>query len=492
MNGVIYARYSSDNQREESIEGQLRECKAYAEHNNITIIGTYIDRAMSAKTDNRPDFQKMIKDSEKGQFDIVIVWKLDRFSRDRYDSAYYKHRLKKNSVRVLSATENIAEGPEGVLLESILEGMAEYYSKELAIKVKRGLTENALKCKYNGGTVTYGYYIDDNQNFQIDPDAATVVVEIFTRYAEGSTMKEIVDYLNNKGIKAVRVKTSSTKPIGLNFVSNLLHNRRYIGEYSYDDIIIADGIPAIVSQELFDRVQERMANNKKAPAKHKAEDDYLLTTKLFCGTCKAFMVGESGTSRNKQVYHYYRCVNTKKKKNCTAKRKTIKKTAIENAVVNAVMEKLMDDAFLEYLADMAFELQGKESSELPLMRKQLLDCESGINNVVNAIQSGVLNDALKQRLNELEVTKKELEASIAIEEIKKPSLTREQILYWLYRFRKLNVTQREARQKLIDSFVNAIVVYDDCILISFNYKDGTKQISFKDIECSDLSFLAAP
>ena len=123
MTGVIYARYSSDNQREESIEGQLRECKVFAEKNGIQIIDTYIDRAMSAKTDNRPDFQKMINDSAKQQFETVIVWKLDRFARNRYDSAHYKSILKRNNVRVLSATEAISQGAEGIILESVLEGM---------------------------------------------------------------------------------------------------------------------------------------------------------------------------------------------------------------------------------------------------------------------------------------------------------------------------------------------------------------------------------
>ena len=124
MTGVIYARYSSDNQREESIDGQLRECTAFAQHNDIQIVGEYIDRALSAKTDNRPEFQQMIKDSSKGIFDVVIVWKLDRFSRNRYDSAHYKNILKKNGVKVISATEAISSGAEGILLESMLEGYA--------------------------------------------------------------------------------------------------------------------------------------------------------------------------------------------------------------------------------------------------------------------------------------------------------------------------------------------------------------------------------
>lgn len=179
MNAVIYARYSSDNQREESIEGQLRECKAYADKNEITVLATYIDRALSAKTDNRPDFQRMIKDSAKGLFDVVIVWKLDRFSRDRYDSAHYKHILKKHGVKVISATEPISQDSTGILLESVLEGYAEFYSAELAEKVVRGMTENALKCKYNGGSVPFGYVVDKEQHFQIDPVTAPMVQEIY-------------------------------------------------------------------------------------------------------------------------------------------------------------------------------------------------------------------------------------------------------------------------------------------------------------------------
>lgn len=144
MTGIIYARYSSDNQREESIDGQIRECKEFAEKNDIRIIDTYIDRALSAKTDNRPSFQQMIKDSSKGLFDVIIVWELDRFACNRYDSARYKALLRKNGVKVISANENISEGSEGIILESVLEGMAEYYSADLSEKVI--LPMIVLKC----------------------------------------------------------------------------------------------------------------------------------------------------------------------------------------------------------------------------------------------------------------------------------------------------------------------------------------------------------
>ena len=181
MTGVIYARYSSDNQREESIEGQIRECKAFAERNGIDIIGSYIDRAFSAKTDNRPDFQRMIKDSASKTFDVVLVWKLDRFSRNRYDSAKYKATLKKNNVRVVSATEAISEGAEGIILESVLEGISEYYSIDLSEKVTRGMVENVLKGKFNGGSVTYGYSIDKDRFCRKNPAEAPIVTEIFNQ-----------------------------------------------------------------------------------------------------------------------------------------------------------------------------------------------------------------------------------------------------------------------------------------------------------------------
>ena len=227
MKAVIYARYSSDNQREESIEGQIRECTAFAEKNGITILKHYIDRAYSATTDNRPEFQNMIRDSAKKMFDLVIVWKLDRFARNRYDSAKYKSVLKKNGVKVISATEVISEDAEGIIFESVLEGYAEYFSADLAEKVVRGMKENAFKCKFNGGTPPLGYVVDEAQNYQIDPLTVPFVLEAYQRYENGDTMKEIRDWLDEHEIKNNRGQAMS-----FNTVRSLLTNRRYIGEYA--------------------------------------------------------------------------------------------------------------------------------------------------------------------------------------------------------------------------------------------------------------------
>ena len=300
MNAVIYARYSSDNQREESIEGQLRECKEYADQNGITVVRTYIDRALSAKTDSRPQFQQMIHDSATHTFEAVLVWKLDRFSRNRYDSAHYKRILKNNRVHVVSVTEPISNTPEGIMLESLLEGMAEYYSAELAEKVSRGHKENALKAKFNGGPVPLGYRIDSEHHYQIDPTTAPVVQEAFQRYAAGESIRSIIESLNARGIRNSR-GNRFTK----NSFQTLLKNRRYLGEYRYKDTVIPDAIPAIIDPECFDAVQRRCEIHRQAPAHNKADVHYLLTTKLFCGKCGTMMAGESGRSHTGTVHCYY-------------------------------------------------------------------------------------------------------------------------------------------------------------------------------------------
>ncbi len=494
MTAVIYARYSSDNQREESIEGQIRECTAFAEKNGVTVLRHYIDRAFSAKTDNRPEFQNMVRDSGKRLFDMVIVWKLDRFARNRYDSARYKATLKKNGVKVVSATEVISEGAEGIILESVLEGYAEYYSADLSEKVVRGMTENALKCKYNGGTLPIGYTIDSEQYFQLEPLTAPFVLEAFKRYAAGATITEVRDWLNEKGVKNTR-----GQKMAYNSIQHMLKNRRYIGEYTYRDIFVPDGIPAIVPKELFDRVQDKTAKNKKAPARHKAEDDYILTTKLFCGYCGAYLCGESGTSHTGRVHHYYKCVSVKKKRTECHKR-PVKKDWIEDVVVNETMKMVMDDKAIEAIVSMLMDLQDKENVNLPLYEQQLRETNTSIQNMLNAIQQGILTKSTKGRLEELETIKEELETKIACEKLEKPKVSAEFMTFWLHRFRKLDVREKTHRKMLIDTFINAIFLYDDKMIITFNYREGTNTITFDELKSalngekmgSDLDCLTAP
>ena len=478
MTAVIYARYSSDNQREESIEGQIRECTGYAEKNGMTVVKHYIDRAYSAKTANRPEFQQMVKDSEKRLFDVVLVWKIDRFARDRYDAAHYKHILQRNHVKLVSATEPISDTPAGIMMESMLTGMAEYYSAELAIKVARGERENALKCKYNGGVVPLGYVIGkEDRLYHIDPETAPIVQEIFTRYADGEPAEKIAASLNERGLR-----TRTGKPFVKNSFFQIFKNRRYIGEYSYKDIVIPGGVPAIVDQALFDRVQERFAKNKIThgrPAKEAI--NHLLTTKLSCGKCGTLMGGESGTSHMGTTYHYYKCGKAKRRGQAHCSLKAIRKEPLERFVVDTAVELVLNDPVIEHLTDLILEAQGRENTRLPVLKEQLRDTEKRLSNLLEAIEQGILTSTTKQRLNELETRRDALKASILEEELQRPTLSREQILFWFERFRQGDANSPMYQRQIIDNFVNSVYVFEDRVVLNFNFKENAKTVSLREV-----------
>ncbi len=478
MTAVIYARYSSDSQREASIEGQLRDCKDYAEKNGITVVGTYIDRAYSAKTDDRPDFQRMIKDSAKKIFDVVLVWKLDRFARNRFDAVNYKYQLEKNGVHLVSAMEPISQGPEGIMVESMLIGMAEYYSAELALKVARGERENALQCKYNGGVVPLGFTIGkEDRLYHIDPETAPIVQEIFTRYADGEPAEKIAASLNERGLR-----TRTGKPFVKNSFFQIFRNRRYIGEYRYKDIVTPGGIPAIIDQDLFDRVQQRFEQNKIAHGRPAKEDvSYLLTTKLFCGKCGTLMGGESGTSHMGNTYYYYKCGNAKRHGKAHCDLKAIRKEPLERFVVDTAIKVIFSDEIIERLIDLVMEAQQKENTRLPVLKEQLRDTEKRLANLLEAIEQGILTPTTKQRLDELEARKEALNTSILEEELKKPVLTREWIRFWLEKFRKGDVGSTEHQRQIIDTFVNSVYVFDDRVVLNFNFTDDAKTVTREEV-----------
>ena len=468
LKGVIYARFSSEKQNEASIEGQLRECLEYAQKKGITIVGNYIDRALSARTDNRPEFRRMIKDSAKKSFDIVLVWKLDRFSRDRYDSAHYKHLLKKNGVKVVSAKENISEGPEGIILEAMLEGMAEYYSAELAVKVKRGMMENALKGRVNGGKPPYGYYIDKERHLCVNEETAPIVQQIFQMYAGGKLVREILAYLDERGIR-----TTNGKKFTFSILQKMLGSRRYLGEYKYGEVTIPDAFPAIIDETLFEKVQRRLEKNRRTAASGKAKEDYLLTTKLFCGKCGAYMVGESGVSRGKEIYRYYKCVNARKH---TCDKKAVPKEWIENLAVEKTFEIATNEKVVNYLVGRLLELQTADNPRLPQLKSQMADVLKKIDNIIQAIEQGIIFESTHDRLAELEKQKSELEICILQEQMQRPILSQDEIQFAIEKFGKLDINKEEDRKCLIDSFINAIYLYDDKITFIFNYKDGTRTV----------------
>ena len=373
----------------------------------MIIIGEYIDRAFSAKIDNRPEFQKMINDSYSKKFQAIVVWKLDRFARNRYDSARYKTILKKNMVEVISATEVISKGAEGIILEAVLEGYAEYYSADLSEKVIRGMTENALKCKYNGGNVPIGYIIDDNKHYQIDKLAAPFVKDAFEMYASNMTMKEITEYLNQKG-----VRTSKNNNIEIRNMSVILRNRKYIGEYRYMNIVIPDGIPQIVSKELFDDVQEKL-KRKQRNSNPDMKNKYILSSKLRCGKCNSLMCGESGTSKTGKIYNYYKCSSVKRHLGCDMK--SIRKEDVEQIVLEKIIAYLFTDKNIDKITDAVLKINKKENASMLLLKMQHKCILKNINNIVEAITQGIFSTSVQEKLAELERQKIEIENQIKIE-----------------------------------------------------------------------------
>lgn len=477
--GVIYARYSSERQNEQSIAGQVDVCKKWARDNDISVVQIYRDEALTGKTDKRPDFQRMIKDAKNGKFEYIIVYKLDRFARNRYDSAIYKAQLKKYGIRVLSAMENLTDGPESIILESMLEGMAEYFSANLSQNVTRGMRQNAEQGKYVGGGVPLGYKIDSELRYVIDENTAPIVKRIYEMYANGHTMKDICTVLNEAGYK-----TSQGKKFGYNSLYSILHNPKYIGVYEYMDIVVEGVVPAIISMDLWESAQKRNTKNKQSPASAKTTVDFRLTGKLFCGKCLKNMSGDSGKGRSGESYYYYSCVSKKRKKGCD--KKSVQKDWIEGLVTDITVKEVLTDENIAFVAQRAYELYEKErndTSEITALKNSLREVQKTIDNLMQAIEQGIITDTTKDRMFEAEERKQSLQMAIAKEEIKKPPITAEQIEFFLYEMKSRVYNSEEMTTAIIDSFVNAVYLYDDKIIITYNFKDGEGQ---KKLELTDL------
>jgi len=465
--GVIYARYSSGGQRDESIEGQLRECHAYAERYGIHIVGEYCDPALTGTNDRRPEFQRMIRDSAKGQFTVVIIWKIDRFARSKYDSAIYKQKLKANGVRVLYAKESIPEGPEGIIFESIMEGYAEYYSANLSQNVKRGMYESALK-RQTLGQYVFGLQKAADGTWEHNPAEAPIVRRIFEEYAAGRPAVDIYKQLNAEGI---RTKTGGL--FNKSSLRRILQNEKYVGVYEYADIRDEHGIPPIVDRELFDKVQKMVKLHHEKPAAKKIEGGFLLTSKLFCGHCGAPMTGDGGTSKTGRVYSYYTCNNRRLKK-CDKERAP--KEWIEDIVVQALANIANNDEMIETFADRFMEWQEKKqkSSIVATLDERLKKIEAAIRNTLSVIDSGFVTDSLKTHLMELESERLSVEQGKAKALLDEPELKRSQIVFFLRRFRNADTSDIKWRIYLVETFLKAAYLYDDGrLLLHLNYSgDG--------------------
>lgn len=483
MNAVIYARYSSHGQTEQSIEGQLHDNHAWAKQQGITVIGEYIDRALTGTKDQRPDFQRMIEDASKRQFEMVIVWKLDRFARNRYDSAIYKAKLKKFGVKVVSVKENITDSPEGIILEGLLESMAEYYSANLSQNIRRGQRESMAKGWYCGGNVPYGYKVQDKR-LVIDDKTAPIVRYVFEQYGKGTPKKEIIDELNSRGIR-----NRNGKPLTYTSFAHVLPNTVYIGQYKYKGEVIPGLADKLIDDDMFARVQERLKLVQRSPAATKAKVDYLLQGKAFCGYCGAPMVGESGRSRNGDIYYYYACAVKKKRHGC--KKKNERKDFIEWYVVEQTLQYILTPDRAARVAKAVVDEYKKEFSDSRIadLEKALAQIDRELDKLVDAIVDApkVAHKKIYERMESLEAQKAEVETDLAKLRIAHEiQLTETEVRSWLKKFCTGDPADEDFRKQIIDVFINSIYLYDDRVIIFYNIRGG-KQVSYIDlINSADL------
>lgn len=481
----IYARFSSTNQREESIEGQLRECNDFAKKHGYVVTGEYADRAISGKgVENRTAFRSMVKDAERGLFDVLIVYKLDRFARNRYDAAVYKHRLAKAGVQVVSAMEHIPDGAEGIILESMLDGFAEYYSANLAENVRRGAKETALDGRFNGGQVPYGYAIEDGR-YVLDEARSCVVREVFERLAAGETYKAIYDSLNARGLRTLK-----GKPFTRGSICSMIKQEKYRGEFVYnvsdgDVVSLPDAVPAIVSDELWDAVQARCEKSRHAPRVGKGKEKYALSGLIYCGVCGTSFHGFSSCPDGRKVYPYYRHNREHESERKCMGAILLKRDALEDAVFGEISERVLNSAVIDEITRRALELQAEDvNAETGALEAELAEVDASLANIYKAIESGILSSGLQARIDELEERHNALVAELnSCASSSSPQLSGEQISAWLRGFLGGDIHDAAFRERLADNFIQRVEIKNGAATIYLRYADEVCNVSFELVNC---------
>lgn len=471
---VIYARYSAGpRQTDQSIEGQVADCTRYAEAHGLRVVDVYTDHHVSGKsTDGRDEFLRMIDDAGKGLFDVVIVWKVDRFGRDRRDIAIYKHALKKAGVSLLYAAEAVPDGPEGILLESLLEGMAEYYSADLRQKVVRGIRESAKKGRWSVGRLPLGYTRDKEGCPVPDPELAPVIRRIFSDYAAGVPGAEIVRNLTKQGVKM----NKST-------IYRILRNERYLGRW------VLLGVPVdvepLVTEEVFDAVKEKFGTSRNGAASAKVR--YVLSGKCVCSRCGRTMQGASAHGRT-GVYYYYRCPG---RKDGTCDFPQIPAPELEDLVLNATRDVMLTDDMIDALVARMMDIQREdaERSELPRMQKALDDVERRRSNIVKAIEAGAFAPELNDRLLELAEEADALRLEIERAKIKKPLIPEDFLRQWLLSFRDGSVLDDDFAERMAQTFLASVTCFEDHVVVVFNATGadgGNVSTLLRTVDCARL------
>ena len=483
---ICYYRYSSEAQRDASIEQQREAAHDYADKKGYRIVKEYQDRAMSGSRDDRPDFQLMLAEVKRLRPSYLILWKTDRLSRDKLDSNIAKALLRNAGVKIVYVAEYLPEEDEGlsVFMEAVYEGMAQQFLIAHSKNVTRGLHYNAEHCLYNGH-VTFGYIGKPNCRYEIDEVKAPIVKKIFNDYADGIPMKQIVDELDAAGIKSVR-----NRKMTINSLDHILTNRAYIGEYHYGEYVTPNGMPRIISDELFDKVQEMRTKNKRGGKRKEFAttveeingiEDYWLVSKVYCGYCDAPMHGLSGTSKQGKLHYYYTCNNHRKRtSNCS--KKNIKKDTLEAYVVFFLSELFKDSSVRIMIAQKCFEYHKNNSENYEeyaeSIKASIADVDKRLNNIMKAIEDGIYNETTKQRMEDLENQKEMLNNELlTIETRKKNQIQLSDILKYIDTI-AFDMKSAESRQIVLDYLVDKIYVFDDKIVITLFYTEDKRTLEF--------------
>ena len=486
MKAAIYARYSSDNQREESITAQLRAAHEYCKKNDYTIVKEYIDEAISARTDDRPAFQQMIEDAATGLFGVLIVHKIDRFARNRYDAAFYKRSLQKSGVRIRYIEHQLDDSPESGMLESVLEGMAEYFSKNLAREVRKGQKENALQAKHNGGTPPLGYSLTPNKEYQIDESEAPIVRKIFTEYANGKSLRLIRDDLNSAGYR-----TKKGRAFGTNSLWDLMRNEKYIGTYVYGKSTIGpDGkrnthpkdsenlikfenaLPAIIDRTTWEKVQHQF--NKKS-ANIRSKEIYIFSGLLKCEHCGSTLVGNRYQTKKGIPYAYYRCNRAQRTGECGGSK--YRKEPLENLLLTKILPLIFNEDgaknFIHVVVSQQAQFAQDTLSHIKTLEKEKAASQRKIESLIDIIETGSGNKAMLSRIVEHEDKISSIESQLQLikKDIKKVTLTESQVLDLYDHIKKTK--EPEAIKLLVQSFISSVTVGSDTLKLHLDLH-GTK------------------
>lgn len=479
-----YARYSTDNQTDNSIEQQKFEIEKYCKENNCTMINFYHDSAISGKKDNRDSFQQMINDCiVKKEIDAILIWKFDRFARNRYDSALYKKKLKDKNIKVISITQKIDDSPESIILEGMIEMMDEYYCANVSANVKRKLNQNANDALFNGGTPPLGYDIVDKK-YVVNKDEAVIIKDIFDLYLKGFGLVQMTSILNSKGYrnkKGTQFKNTS--------LYDIIGNERYTGVYLYnskvrgsrkqkrDDIVRKeDAIPAIITKEIYKMAMEKRKSNAEVCGKFKSKEDYLLTGLIKCGICGNNYIGHTSkkTVKGKEYKEsWYTCssrnCNSKKCTNVNVKRnkleseslKNIRKIIIDSEEIDNLVVKLNEEYLKAYESSISTIIESKN---------QLSKIDEKISNYILAIGNGVYSEKLKNELLIAEEEKAFLQNKISgLEKLKEIKILDKNFVLKAIKkdFKGFSTKSIEDQKELINKWVKEIKITPDRAEVTF-------------------------